>query len=478
MHRRLLFLLVPALCLLLVTTTLYLGRDRLTRLPALHLPFPHKAAPLTSSASNAGQIVATPTSSLAASATTSATASATAITILNGQYLLACPPTCTRWRLILTWYSGTVLSASDIAPYITAILDPAVTEPRRLECPTLNTSRYDVLLQDKDPQRNTKDPQHIDYYFAIDLRNCLALLPRLLGSIVEVVRFLGPECCALSIIEGNSPDGTADVLAALGPFLDRLRLTYFYNSSDINPAQGDRIHKLAALRNLALQPMFDNLDRVSENTTVLFLNDVAACPEDLLELALQRRALGADMTCAMDWTYVGNDPTFYDVWVARTLAGDSFFEIPPDGNWNSAWNLFWNAPDTRSRYDDNLPFQVFSCWNGATAIGAAPLLDGLRFRETHGGNDGECAQGEPQIFCKEMWFRGYRKIAVVPTVNLEYSDDKAEKIKHLKGYASDLARSPGEDNSISWVLEPPEKVKCMPTWDNQFWRPWNETLRL
>lgn len=84
MHRRLLFLLVPALCLLLVTTTLYLGRDRLTRIPALHLPFPHKAAPSTSSASNAEQIVATPTSSLAASTTTSATVSATAITILNG----------------------------------------------------------------------------------------------------------------------------------------------------------------------------------------------------------------------------------------------------------------------------------------------------------------------------------------------------------------------------------------------------------
>ncbi|KAF7547624.1 hypothetical protein G7Z17_g7612 [Cylindrodendrum hubeiense] len=460
MNRRLLFLLVSALCLLLVTTTLYLGRDHLTQLPALRLPFPHKATPSTSSTSNSEQIVATPTSlfaaSTTASVTASATASSTAITISN----------------------GTVLSGQRIAPYIAAILDPAVTEPPRLGCPALNISRYDVLLQDQDPRRNTEDPQHIDYYFAIDLRNCLALLPRLLGSIVEVVRFLGPERCALSIIEGNSPDGTADVLTAIGPFLDRLNLTYFYNSSDINPAKGDRIHKLAALRNLALQPMFDNLDRVSENTTVLFLNDVAACPEDLLELALQRRALGADMTCAMDWIYVGNDPTFYDVWVARTLAGDSFFEIPPDGNWNSAWNLFWNAPDTKSRYYDNLPFQVFSCWNGATAIGAAPLLEGLRFREKHGGKDGECAQGEPQIFCKEMWFRGYRKIAVVPTVNLEYSDDKAEQIKRLKGFTSDLARSPEEDNRINWVLEPPEKVKCMPTWDNQFWRPWNETLRL
>ncbi|KAK7417093.1 hypothetical protein QQZ08_011752 [Neonectria magnoliae] len=341
---------------------------------------------------------------------------------------------------------------------------------RRHRAP-LNTSRYDSLLQHQDARRNTNDAHHIDFYFALDLRSCLNIPPRLLGSIIEAVRFLGPERCALSIVEGNSPDGTADVLVALRPFLDRLDLTYFYNSSTINPAKGNRIHKLAELRNLALQPLFDNSDRVSESTAVLFLNDVAACTEYLLELALQRRTLGADMTCAMDWTYAGQDPTFLDVWVARTLAGDSF-EVPPDGNWNSAWNLFWNDPSTSSRYHDNLPFQVLSCWNGATAIGAAPLLDDLRFRETHGGKDGECAQGEPQIFCKKMWFRGYRKIAVVPTVNLEYSDERAEQIKQLKGHTPDLARNHGEEeNRIVWVLEPPEKVRCVPTWDNQFWRP-------
>ncbi|KPM45172.1 hypothetical protein AK830_g1383 [Neonectria ditissima] len=462
MHRRLLFLLVPAVCLLLITTTVYLGRDRLTRLP-VDLPFQHEAVasaspdpsaePATSIATTTGKAISTPTTAPASPATTSPDA----VIIRN----------------------GTVLSASRISPYIDAILDSASTKPPRLQCPTLNTSRYSSLLHDPNGPTSAKSPHHIDYYFALDLRNCLSLLPRLLGSIIEAVRFLGPERCALSIIEGNSPDGTADVLVALRPFLENLNLTYFFNSSNINPAKGNRIHRLAELRNLALQPLFDNLDRVSENTTVLFLNDVAACTEDLLELALQRRTLGADMTCAMDWTYAGQDPTFYDVWVARTLAGDSFFEVPPDGNWDSAWNLFWNDPSTSSRYHKNLPFQVFSCWNGATAIGAAPLLEGLRFRETHGGKDGECAQGEPQIFCKKMWFRGYRKIAVVPTVNLEYSDDRADQIKRLKGFTSDLARSQeGEGNKIDWVLEPPEKVKCMPTWDNQFWRPWNETLRL
>jgi alpha-1,3-mannosyltransferase len=31
---------------------------------------------------------------------------------------------------------------------------------------------------------------------------------------------------------------------------------------------------------------------------------------------------------------------------------------------------------------------------------------------------------------------GYGKIAMVPTVNIEYSDDAAKRIKALKGYVS------------------------------------------
>lgn len=320
-----------------------------------------------------------------------------------------------------------------------------------------------------------QNPDHkIDYFFALNLRNCKDILPRLLGSIVEAVRFLGPHRCALSIVEGNSPDGTSDILLALDPFLKDLGLVYFYSNSRINPAKDARIRKLAQLRNLALEPLFKKKVPASDDTTVLFLNDVAACAEDILELALQKRNLNADMTCAMDWTYVGRDPTFYDVWVARTIKGDSFFEVGSDGNWNSAWNLFWNDPGTRERYDAQKPFQVFACWNGATAFKASPFLHGLRFRDIHAG---ECVQGEPTLLCKDLWYRGYRKIAVVPSVNLEYSDEKAADIKQLKGYASDIVEGQEDDGVIEWVSSPPAEVRCMPSWQNQFWRrPWNETL--
>ncbi|KAH7478176.1 hypothetical protein HZ326_1593 [Fusarium oxysporum f. sp. albedinis] len=453
MYRRFIAPLLAVFCFLLVVTSLYLGRDHLTWRSGPYTPVQQeeveKGPSLTLTTT-----VATTSAKIEESPSHTPTPTATAT--------LATTPTISN---------GTILSAERISRYIAAIFNSSAALPR-LECPALNDNRYKVL---QEPRHGDEvQDSHIDYFFALNLRNCIGILPRLIGSIVEAVRFLGPHRCALSIVEGNSPDGTSDILSALKPFLEDLGLVYFYNSSRINPTQGNaRIRKLAQLRNLALTPLYKEQVKVTDETTVLFINDVSAWTEDILELALQRRSLNADMTCAMDWTYVGPDPTFYDIWIARTISGDSFFEVGSDGNWNSAWNLFWNAPGTRSRYDAQQPFQVFACWNGATAFTAAPLLHGLRFRDTR---KGECFQGEPQLFCKDMWSRGFRKIAVVPSVNLEYSDEKAADIKKLKGYVSDIVQKQEEDSTIDWVYDPPEQVRCMPTWDKQSWRPWNETL--
>ncbi|KAK3376345.1 glycosyltransferase family 69 protein [Lasiosphaeria ovina] len=383
------------------------------------------------------------------------------------------------------------LSSESRSAYINAIMVPEATELPRLRCPKPDVSRYEHLTR-----KEGDESPVIQYLFAIDLRQCLPKLPRLIGSVVEAIRLLGPRACALSITEGNSDDGTAEVLAALRPELEALKTTYYYRTSAINPQEGDRIAKLAELRNLAVQPLIDKVESArfsAANTTVVFLNDVAICAEDILELIHQRRFQGADMACAMDWTYAGQDPTFYDVWVARGMTGDSFFEIPADGNWNSAWNLFWNDADAAARFAAHQPFQVFSCWNGAVAFTAAPLMtmgdgdhdddgdDGdtgkgpVRFRRAR---DGECFGGEPQLFCKDMWFHGYGRIAVVPAVNLEYSDERAQQIKAAKGYTSTWARGPPDwagGDRINWRSQPPDTVKCIPNYDSQFWEAWNKT---
>ena len=88
------------------------------------------------------------------------------------------------------------------------------TELPRLSCPSPNLDRYSYLHPQSINLRG-RQTHTISYFFALDLRECLPLLPRLIGSVVNAIRILGPHNCALSVIEGMSPDGTADVLSAL-----------------------------------------------------------------------------------------------------------------------------------------------------------------------------------------------------------------------------------------------------------------------
>ncbi|KAL7955245.1 glycosyltransferase family 69 protein [Trichoderma compactum] len=371
--------------------------------------------------------------------------------------------------------NSSILPAANITQYLETILTPQLSTLPNLECPAINTTRYGALKS-----KLASDPA-IKYFFALNLRQNLPLLPRLIDIIVEAIRFLGPTQCVLSIVEGNSPDGTADVLAALRPALESLGVTYYFESSAIDPSKDNRVARLAELRNKAIASLLGLHGKATNDTTVIFLNDVSACSEDILELVHQKQALGADMTCAMDWRYVGyvgEHPTFYDVWIARTIHGDSFFEIPPDGIFNSAWNLFWNADETRGRFYTQRPFQAFSCWNGATAFTAQPILE--RAVEFRAANEtaGDGRQGEPQLFCKDLWFKGYRKLAVIPSVNLEYSVKKAKKIKGVKGFTSDvISKQYPEGDKMEWRLDPPSMVKCMLVWENQYWQLWNETLK-
>ena len=282
------------------------------------------------------------------------------------------------------------------------------------------------------------------------------------------------------------------MLAALEPLLKShfpgsggLRTHFLLHQDNINPiAEGaDRFSTLAQLRNLALRPLVEDPTTryTTDGATVLFINDVALCPDDILELAHQRVQQDADMACAMDWID-GHlpDPLFYDSFIARSMSGNLFFDIPTHPlSWDKASDLFWDEPIAKKRYAENQPFQVFACWNGMVAFTAQPIVKGeILFRGAREG-EGECRTGEPTLFCKDLWYKGYGKIMVVPTVNLEYSVNKGRKIKELKGFASEVAeRVEGqqeEGDKIEW-LPPPDLVKCMPTFQEQTWRAWNETF--
>ncbi|KAI4114503.1 MAG: hypothetical protein LQ338_007998, partial [Usnochroma carphineum] len=366
-----------------------------------------------------------------------------------------------------------------VPPYIRAIISPDDKTFPRLACSLPNAERYQYLRLEGDTANKGKPDTTLTYFFALDLHECRGLLPRLLGSIVETMRFLGPRNCALSIVEGRSYDGTYEVLLLLREEIERMGARYFLTTNEIDPLADSgkhRIQALSELRNQALQPLIDIHPGKETATTVVFINDVAICTDDILELVHQRRHQNADMTCAMDWIDTP-DPPFYDVWIGRGMTGDSFFYIPPDGNWGSSRNLFWNDPETKQRFDMGKPFQVFSCWNGAVAFTAKPVVERkIRFRAPL---KDECHQGEPTSFCKDLWVLGHGKIAVVPSVNVGYSDESAQRIKSSKGYVSDYVGSGDADDEIDWKMTPPEKVKCMggPQWENQHFRPWDEKVR-
>jgi alpha-1,3-mannosyltransferase len=368
--------------------------------------------------------------------------------------------------------------------YVQAIMDPSDTSFPRLSCLPPTHNRYDYL---KPAPTSTSIPK---FFFALDLYNSVPLLPRLLGSILETIHFLGPANCALSIVEGRSHDGTFEILQSLNPFLAALNITYHFTTNAIDPKAGggvDRVEALAILRNQALHPLFSSPDSYDPDTTVLFINDVALCMEDILELIHQRVLQKADMTCAMDWIYGG--ATFYDVWISRAMNGDQFFEIPQSGSWEFAENLFWNHPASREAWEAKKPFQVYACWNGATAFTAKPIMEHkVKFRTVmrskgSDSNDKECYMGEPTLFCKDMWHEGYGRIAVIPSVNVGYDNEESGKVKQVHGRTGEWVereqelRGEDRDALIEWEADPPPVVKCVPVYEKPMWVPWDQGLK-
>ena len=337
-----------------------------------------------------------------------------------------------------------------------------------LTCTEVNAARYGHLRHSPS-SRVAPRPR---YLFALDLHQAAAVLPQLLSSIVQAIYFLGPSDCVLSITEGRSSDGTREMLRALRPDLESLGVWYTLESSDIDPLAkgGDRVVALAELRNQALAPLLQNPDAFDSNTTIVFINDVSLCAEDILELLHQRIHQSAHMTCGMDWSYGGD--FFYDVWISRQMNGDLFFEIPQSGGWEYADNPFWNDENTRQRLYEGRSFQVFSCWNGATAFTAKPLMDKkIKFRSSR---PGECYLGEPTHFCKDLWQENYRRIAVVPSINIGYSTEESRKIKDRRGSVSSWVEREDPSNSIRWDSQPPQKIKCVPSWNKPSWVRWDQ----
>lgn len=367
--------------------------------------------------------------------------------------------------------------------YVKAILDSNSTEFQKFDCPALSPrtrARYAYLRKSYSAANGVVLPK---YFFALDVHEIASLLPQLLGSLVDAIRFLGPQNCVVSIVEGRSGDGTYEILRSLGPEFEKMGLRYFFQTSDIHPQMNsDRIVLLAELRNMALRDIYEQPQSYAPDTTIIFSNDIWLCTEDVLELVHQQFTQEAHMTCAMDFNLGPTGrPRYYDGWVGRSITGNSFFrgwwEGAPGGSNEKFLHVpFWDDEPTSKRFQSWQPTQVYACWNGITALTAKPFMDGtIRFRGVE-YNQKECFQGEPTLLAKDLWFNGYGRIAVVPTINTAYSYDHMKIVRKYMGGVSDhLCHS--DVKKIVWKTTPPDKVKCKPDWATEdSWVPWNQSL--
>ena len=123
---------------------------------------------------------------------------------------------------------------SNVEPYLKAIMDPRDRKFPRLRCPRPIEERYEILRRRRNFATRWDTPPR-QWFFALNLYQCSHVLPRLLASVVQAMRFLRPEDCVLSIVGGRSNDGTTEVLAKLREEIEAMNVTYYFSTSDVDP---------------------------------------------------------------------------------------------------------------------------------------------------------------------------------------------------------------------------------------------------
>lgn len=154
------------------------------------------------------------------------------------------------------------------------------------------------------PARRTQADSH-KYFFAINLYNSFDVIPDLFATLFRVSAIVGYQNVYVSIYENGSTDQTKALLRIFDALCRSVGLRVkIQTSMRTRGAFNHRIEYLAEVRNAAFVPLHDL--RNSENEyfdTIIFMNDVLPCVDDLLELIWQSRRNNAGMTCASDYMF-------------------------------------------------------------------------------------------------------------------------------------------------------------------------------
>ncbi|KAG0248881.1 capsular associated protein [Mortierella polycephala] len=337
-------------------------------------------------------------------------------------------------------------------------------------------------------------------WITLKVMNSEAVLPDLLSRIMETIAVLGPDQCHLSIVDHGSTDSTPVMLATFREFLksynrgdlwpfaeedvklgqvmevddsknqvqdqsdekshNRQRLSYTLTTQAATESSDSEDSKSRA-RNLALRPLLENTSAGGTSNkenhagtegkdgellfdTVIMLEPVVACTEDILELVFQSRLQNADLTCGMDLGFTPDamesravlkdaesKQGVYDSSITRDILGLELHTDP------KRLKQFSTDTETQSRFRDRLPIQVQSCWSGAVVLQASSALSLLSLGHTSqdlqqpelsveqqpSTNDQCGVQDDRARLCQGLWQQDASqprdaRIVVVPTVQL------------------------------------------------------------
>jgi len=97
---------------------------------------------------------------------------------------------------------------------------------------------------------------------------------------------LGPKNCTLSIVKGYSNNRIYKVLTLLGDAIKTIGVQYFLTTNEIDLTAENRnyIQAFTELCNQVLWPLRNYCKEFSENSIIIFINDIAIYMEDILEL--------------------------------------------------------------------------------------------------------------------------------------------------------------------------------------------------
>ncbi|KAF9511163.1 glycosyltransferase family 69 protein [Hydnum rufescens UP504] len=327
------------------------------------------------------------------------------------------------------------------------------------------------------------------------------ILPTFFQELPVLLQHLGPQKVYISIFENGSSDTTPILLNLMAELLDSIGTPHriiTLGTSDIpNKEEGYRIAFLARARNKALEPLYNGAAaremRSRAFDEVMFMNDVAHCAVDMVEMIYQKRKQGAHQACAVDWGGWGGQ-VVYDRWVLRTMSGRPFYRWedmvyyvrapdPEDGKEKPFSQPLLYDDEDRARFLANLPLQVFSCWNGATVFNAAAFFPphNIRFRTARNDPDESGSPrsatdkaSESYLMSVDLWKAKMGKILLVPRASVSYWP------WDYYAYRKDAPLSDtfnDADEMVEWKLEPPPLVAMQDfaRWEEvERWGAWDE----